>query len=158
MEMSGQLQLSDYISIAGAVVTVASMGYAMYQAHRSKAFSEDAKKAYEVVSMSAVAERLKNVLEHMRSIAPEKLQARGVNKTERLDKIRGEFDLALTTLPKAGAGQSIREKVGNAQRNLRLYEKSLSGTPDDELWHQIRELLQDAVSEIAEKALPSDEK
>ena len=131
------------------------MGFTICQARKAKKFSNDARRTLETVKLSSIAERLKNLLEHLRDIAPEKFSQRGFEWRERLDKIREEFDLALGSLAKSGVGEKMRLKIADAQRTLKLYKKTINNSPDSELWHRLREEIQDSISDLTAASLES---
>ena len=84
------MNISDYISIVGSIVTLGSMALTIYYASRSKSFSEKAGKAFDAISLNAVADRMKDALDHLRTVTPERLKERGAQKDQRFDKIRNE--------------------------------------------------------------------
>jgi vacuolar-type H+-ATPase catalytic subunit A/Vma1 len=147
------MTFSDWITALGVVVTLCSMLYTIWQAYLARRHKEEAQRVLQIVNLSAVAERLKNVQEYVREIAPEKLTQRGFQVGERIDKIRKEFDVCLGTLPAKGACQKAREKIGDAQTSLGKYEKSIAEKVDSELWYALRVELQDAISNLSDQSL-----
>lgn len=144
------MAFSDILAVVGIIVTISSAAYAMVQARDAKRYSENARKVFHRVLLSSTAERIKNILEHSRAIAPDRLNQRGVQLNEKTDKIREEFDLVLGALGTGGDAGSARCKILEAQEALRKYEGSVRGPTGEADWHTLRRHLQDAVSMLSE--------
>lgn len=139
---------SDWITIAGAAVTIVGMLVSIRQARTALVASGVAKRAAAAVQLAAVSERLKSAQEHIRDIAPGKVVQRGYKAGTRFDLIRREFDTALSALPRTGNGGEARLILTAAQNHLDDYQKSLTGIVDVQSWQRLQGLVQDAISDL----------
>jgi hypothetical protein len=144
---------SDWITIAGAAVTLISMAVSIVQARSASRSSKTAKAALATVQLAAVAERLKSAQEHIREVAPERIPQRGFKLDKRIDLIRREFDNALSALPKTGAGSEPRKQLVSAQTELNEFCKVQSA----ESWQKLQILVQDTISGLTAKSLETGE-
>lgn len=139
---------SDWITVAGTVVTLVGMTVSIRQARSAFRSSQIAKNAMAAVQLAAVAERLKSAQEHIRDVAPDKVSQRGFKIGNRLDLIRREFDSALSALPRSGMGSEARMQLTNAQAELNEYQKSLTLSPDPPTWQKLQMSVQDTISDL----------
>jgi hypothetical protein len=98
--------------------------------------------------MTAIADRLKSAQDHIRDVAPEKLNKRGYDHGKRIDSIRRDFDASLNALPQGGLSEDARTRLKAAQATLNIYQKSLSGIPDQQAWERLQVETQDTIPEL----------
>jgi len=134
------------------IVTVVCMVATIRQARSAQESSQAARSAMAAVQLVAVGERLKSAQEHIRDIAPEKKRPRGYKVGDPIDRIRREFDSALSALPKDGRGGVAREHLTKAQAELNDYESTFQAGPDPDKWRNLQSLVQDTISDLASNA------
>lgn len=143
------MDLSDWITVIGVVVTLISMGVTILYAQSAGRSSRSANSALTAVQLSVIGERLKITQEHIRDVSPEKALVRGYKVGNRFDLIHREFDNALSALPKTGAGSEARAQLIKAQAELHDYQTSFPVSPDPAKWRALQILVQDTISELA---------
>ena len=143
----------DWVSVGGAFASFVGMLVAFYQARSAKKYRDEAHEAISKIQVSSLAERLKNAQEYVRAISPESLGTQSANRRgskieKTVERIRGEFDTALSSLPESSTDHHGREKLSEAQGKLNIYVKSIEGGPDREAWETLQRLLQDTIAEL----------
>lgn len=106
------------ITIAGSIASLVGMAVSLHQARSAQKSSSEARAAMTTVQLAAVVERLKTAQNHIRAIAPDRADRRGVKPSLVVDELRQEFDSALSSLPAAGPASGARKTLGDAQKVL----------------------------------------
>lgn len=147
-----------WITIVGSIASLVGMAVSLHQAGSARKSSSEAHAAMTTVQLAAVVERLKTAQNHIRAIAPDRLDQRGVKPPLVVDELRKEFDSALSSLPAAGPASGARKTLGDAQRSLNAYNASLKDGANQEEWQKLQAYVQDAMADLSAKAINVGEK
>lgn len=141
------------ITIVGSIASLGGMVVSLHQAGSARKSSSEARAAMTTVQLAAVVERLKIAQNHIRAIAPDRVDRRGVKPSLVVDDLRQEFDSALSSLPTAGPASDARKMLGDAQKSLNTYNASLRDGANQEEWQKLQGYVQDAMSDLSAKAI-----
>lgn len=145
------------ITIAGAVITIAGAIFTLNQAKKAKNYSDQIKVDVEKVSLMRITESLYRCQEEVRKLPRDQAKIpRGFKIKEALERIWPHFDQILSSHVLSGNNLAIRQKVADAQVNLRSYEANNATSPIDPF--DVQCLLQESLSEINSKVFKLDGK
>lgn len=145
------------ITIGGAIITIAGAIFTLDQAKKAKNYLSQIKVDVEKVSLMRVTESLYRCQEEIRKLPRDLTQPRrGFKVSEALERIWPHFDHILSSHVLSGNNMSIRQKVLDAQSNLKNYEANNTQPAVDPF--QVQCLLQESLSEINSKVFNLDGK
>lgn len=153
MGTTATITLTDWITIAGAAITVTAMTVSIVQARRAAASNRDIRSAMARVELIGIAERLRAAQEYIRSLPTDLTSLRGYDSKANVDRIRREFDNALGALTAEGPERVARESLSDAQENLNRYATSLGVQIDVQAWQALQTQVQNAISELTAAAV-----
>lgn len=148
--------ISLWATVFGAFASLLGMIVSLRQARSARRASAEARAAMEKLRSAVVFERLKTAQNHIRAIAPDRVELRGVRLETVFDELRKEFDDTLSSLPTTGPESDARKMLEKAQVSFNDYKRSLKNEVDQEAWQQLQTYVQDAMSKLSLKDMRLD--
>jgi hypothetical protein len=145
------LNADSTVTIVGTVVTLLGAAVTIWQTSQARGYKNQIKFDIRKINLSNVTERLKRAQDEIRRL-PTSTQAipRGIKPNELIQKIREQFDIALSNLDATGPDATIRALLVQGQHNLNAYEISWNaGNPNALNVHELQGKIQDAVSSLS---------
>jgi len=136
------------VTIIGTVVTLLGTAVTIWQTSQARGYKNQIKFDIRKINLLHVTERLKRAQDEIRRLPTSSSAVlRGIKPNELIQKIREQFDIALSTLDAAGPDAAIRTLLVQGQGNLNSYEISWNqGNPNPQDVHDLQSKMQDAVS------------
>lgn len=139
------------VSIVGTVVTLLGTAITIWQTTQARSYKNQIKFDIRKINLVNVNERLKRAQDEIRRL-PTSSQSmpRGIRPNELIQKIREQFDIALSNLDATGPDAAIRGLLVQGQDNLNAYEISWNGgNPSALNVHELQGKVQDAVASLS---------
>lgn len=151
------MNADSFITIFGAVITIAGGVFALDQARKAKSYSDQIKVDVQRILLMKVTESLYRCQEEVRKLPRDRSDLpRGFRVDSVLDKVWPHFDQILSSHVLGDGNVEPRKSILLAQTMLRTYERGQTGSIVDP--YDVQCLIQDSLSNISSKVFKLDGK